>query len=109
MRHTIGRFFGRFLRYGAASSDVSPWGAAVSPAASAADSSVATASTAIASEAGVDDFKAYANLPKASLAAVIDEAHKRGKKVMFHSDGNLNAVYLVDGPAGGGDGLQGLR
>ena len=53
-------------------------------------------------EAGVDDFKAYANLPKASLAAVIDEAHKRGKKVTGH----LGAVSFREAAALGIDDLE---
>ena len=35
-------------------------------------------------EAGVDDFKAYTNIPRAELAAVIDEVHRRGKKITGH-------------------------
>ena len=33
---------------------------------------------------GVDDFKAYMNITSAELAAAIDEAHKRGKKITGH-------------------------
>ena len=33
---------------------------------------------------GVDDFKAYTNITRAELAAAIDEAHKRGKKITGH-------------------------
>ena len=33
---------------------------------------------------GVDDFKAYTNISLAELAAVIEEAHKRGKKITGH-------------------------
>ncbi|MDH4196901.1 MAG: amidohydrolase family protein [Candidatus Aminicenantes bacterium] len=35
-------------------------------------------------EAGVDDFKAYTNISRAELAAVIEEVHKRGKKITGH-------------------------
>ncbi len=35
-------------------------------------------------EAGVDDFKAYTNISRAELAAMIDEVHKRGKKITGH-------------------------
>jgi len=35
-------------------------------------------------EAGVDDFKAYTNISQAELSAVIDEVHKRGKKITGH-------------------------
>lgn len=35
-------------------------------------------------DAGVDDFKAYTNISRAELAAVIDEVHKRGKKITGH-------------------------
>jgi len=35
-------------------------------------------------EAGVDDFKVYMNISRAELAAVIEEAHRRGKKVTGH-------------------------
>jgi imidazolonepropionase-like amidohydrolase len=53
-------------------------------------------------EAGVDDFKVYANLPRATLAAVIDEAHKRGKKVTGH----LGAVSFREAAALGIDNLE---
>jgi imidazolonepropionase-like amidohydrolase len=53
-------------------------------------------------EAGVDDFKAYANLPRAALAAVIEEAHKRGKKVTGH----LGAVSFREAAALGIDNLE---
>ena len=53
-------------------------------------------------EAGVDDFKAYANLPRATLAAVIDEAHKRGKKVTGH----LGAVSFREAAELGIDDLE---
>ncbi len=33
---------------------------------------------------GVDDFKAYTNITRAELAAAIEEAHKRGKKITGH-------------------------
>ena len=33
---------------------------------------------------GVDDFKAYTNIRRAELAAVIEEVHKRGKKITGH-------------------------
>jgi len=33
---------------------------------------------------GVDDFKAYTNISRAELAAVIEEVHKRGKKITGH-------------------------
>ncbi len=36
------------------------------------------------SRAGVDDFKAYTNITRAELAAAIEEAHKRGKKITGH-------------------------
>jgi hypothetical protein len=35
-------------------------------------------------EVGVDDFKAYTNISRAELAAMIDEVHKRGKKITGH-------------------------
>ncbi len=35
-------------------------------------------------QAGVDDFKAYTNISRAELAALIDEVHKRGKKITGH-------------------------
>jgi imidazolonepropionase-like amidohydrolase len=34
--------------------------------------------------AGVDDFKAYMNITHAELAAAIEDAHKRGKKITGH-------------------------
>jgi imidazolonepropionase-like amidohydrolase len=35
-------------------------------------------------EAGVDDFKAYTNISRAELEAMIDEVHKHGKKITGH-------------------------
>jgi imidazolonepropionase-like amidohydrolase len=51
---------------------------------------------------GVDDFKAYMNITRAELAAVIEEAHKRGRKVTGH----LGAVGFREAAALGIDDLE---
>jgi enamidase len=51
---------------------------------------------------GVDDFKAYAQISQAELKVVIDEAHKRGKKVTGH----LGAVTYREAADLGIDNLE---
>ncbi len=51
---------------------------------------------------GIDDFKAYMNITRAELAAVIEEAHKRGMKVTGH----LGAVGFREAAALGIDDLE---
>jgi imidazolonepropionase-like amidohydrolase len=53
-------------------------------------------------EQGIDDFKAYMNITRAELAAVIEEAHKRGMKVTGH----LGAVGFREAAALGIDDLE---
>ncbi|HYA49154.1 MAG TPA: amidohydrolase family protein [Burkholderiales bacterium] len=53
-------------------------------------------------EQGIDDFKAYMNITRAELAAVIEEAHKRGLKVTGH----LGAVGFREAAALGIDDLE---
>ena len=51
---------------------------------------------------GVDDFKAYAQISQANLKVVIEEAHKRGKKVTGH----LGAVTYREAADLGIDNLE---
>lgn len=51
---------------------------------------------------GVDDFKAYAQISQANLKVVIEEAHKRGKKVTGH----LGAVTYKEAADLGIDNLE---
>jgi imidazolonepropionase-like amidohydrolase len=51
---------------------------------------------------GIDDFKAYINITRAELGAVIEEAHKRGLKVTGH----LGAVGFREAAALGIDDLE---
>ncbi|HVP91578.1 MAG TPA: amidohydrolase family protein, partial [Terriglobales bacterium] len=51
---------------------------------------------------GIDDFKAYMNITRAELAALIEEAHKRGMKVTGH----LGAVGFREAAALGIDDLE---
>lgn len=51
---------------------------------------------------GVDDFKAYAQITQANLKVVIEEAHKRGKKVTGH----LGAVTYKEAADLGIDNLE---
>jgi enamidase len=51
---------------------------------------------------GVDDFKAYMHISQANLKVVIDEAHKRGKKVTGH----LGAVTYREAADLGIDNLE---
>ena len=51
---------------------------------------------------GVDDFKAYMNITRAELGAVVEEAHKRGLKVTGH----LGAVGFREAAALGIDDLE---
>jgi enamidase len=51
---------------------------------------------------GVDDFKAYAQISRANLKVVIEEAHKRGKKVTGH----LGAVTYREAADLGIDNLE---
>lgn len=53
-------------------------------------------------DAGVDDFKAYTNISRAALAAVIDEVHKRGKKI----SGHLCSIGFREAAALGIDNLE---
>lgn len=53
-------------------------------------------------EQGIDDFKAYMNITRAELGAVIEEAHKRGMKVTGH----LGAVGFREAAALGIDDLE---
>ena len=53
-------------------------------------------------EQGVDDFKAYMNITRAELGALVEEAHKRGLKVTGH----LGAVGFREAAALGIDNLE---